>query len=109
MMKHQKMRQPEKLHPLAYVVLVLYIFIFGGSAWFSSYQNKVSRQMREDFEQQKNQLLDEISKLEMQEAELTSIEHIHKIAQELQMVQPTQPIQALPEEPNGSIRKGQSD
>jgi hypothetical protein len=25
------------------------------------------------------------------------------------MVQPTQPIQALPEEPNGSIRKGQSD
>ena len=51
--------------------------------------------MREEFEQRRNELLDEITKLEMQEAELTAIERIHKIAQELQMVQTSEPVQFL--------------
>jgi cell division protein FtsL len=51
--------------------------------------------MREEFEQERNTLLDEISKLEMQEAKLTSIERIHKIARELHMVQPSEPLRFL--------------
>ena len=98
LMKDQKNPPSEKLHPFVYVALVLYIGIFLGSAWFSSYQNKISLQMRQEFEQRKSQLLDEIGKLEMQEAELTSIKRIHEIAQTLQMVQPMEPVQALQED-----------
>jgi cell division protein FtsL len=101
-MKDQKNPLSEKLHPFVYVALVLYIGIFLGSAWFSSYQNKISLQMRQEFEQRKSQLLDEIGKLEMEEAGLTSIERIHEIVQALQMVQPTEPVQALQEDADDS-------
>jgi hypothetical protein len=66
--------------------------------FFPNDQNKISLQMRQEFEQRKSQLLDEIGKLEMEEAGLTSIERIHEIVQALQMVQPTEPVQALQED-----------
>jgi cell division protein FtsL len=94
-MKHPRSRQSQRIHPLAYLALVVYICIFFVSAWFSSYQNKVALQIRQEFKQRKNQLLDEINKLEMQEAELTSIERIHEIAQELHMVLPSEPAHTL--------------
>lgn len=94
-MKYQKPRQSRKVHPLAYFTLAIYICIFFVSAWFSSYQNEVALQMREEFEQRQNQLIDEINKLEMQEAELSSIERIHTIAREFQMVYPSEPAYIL--------------
>ncbi len=51
--------------------------------------------MREGFEQRRDQLRDEINKLKIQEAKLTSIERIHEIAKELQMVQPSEPAYVL--------------
>ncbi|MCZ6677096.1 MAG: cell division protein FtsL [Candidatus Poribacteria bacterium] len=93
-----KSRQPShstKFPPFAYFALVIYICIFFGSAWFSSYQNRVARQMVEVFKQQENQLLDEIGKREIEEADLTSIERIHEIAREFEMIQSSEPAYVL--------------
>ena len=51
--------------------------------------------MREDFEQRRDQLHNEINKLKIQETKLTSIERIHEIAKDLQMVQPSDPAYVL--------------
>ena len=51
--------------------------------------------MREEFEQQRDQLHNEINKLEIQETRLTSIERIHEIAKDLQMVQPSKQAYVL--------------
>jgi cell division protein FtsL len=94
-MKYKKPSRSTKFHPFAYFALVTYICIFFASAWFSSYQHRVALQMREGFEQRRDQLRDEINKLKIQEAKLTSIERIHEIAKELQMVQPSEPAYVL--------------
>lgn len=51
--------------------------------------------MREGFEQQRNQLQNEINRLKIEETKLTSIERIHEIAKDLQMVQPAKPTYVL--------------
>ena len=51
--------------------------------------------MVEVFKQQENQLLDEIGKREIEEADLTSIERIHEIAREFEMIQPSKPAYVL--------------
>ena len=94
-MKYQKPAQSAKFHPFAYFALAIYICIFFLSAWFSSYQHKVALQMREGFEQQRDQLQNEINRLKIQETKLTSIERIHEIAKDLQMVQPSKPAHVL--------------
>jgi cell division protein FtsL len=94
-MRYRKSRLPGKIHLIAYFVLALYILVFFISAWFSSYQNRTALQLQREFEQQRDGLLDEINKLEMQEAELTSIERIHKIASELRMVLPAEQARIL--------------
>ena len=94
-MKYQKPTRSAKFHPFAYLALAIYICIFFLSAWFSSYQHKVALQMREGFEQQRDQLQNEINKLKIEETRLTSIERIHEIAKDLQMVQPSKPAVVL--------------
>ena len=51
--------------------------------------------MREEFEQRRGQLQNEINKLKIQETRLTSIERIHKIAKDLRMVQSSKPAYVL--------------
>ena len=94
-MRYQKPAPSSKFHPFAYLALAIYIGIFFLSAWFASNQHKVALQMREDFEQRRDQLHNEINKLKIQETKLTSIERIHEVAKDLQMVQPSEPAHAL--------------
>ena len=94
-MKYQKAVPSKKLPLFAYLILVFYIFILFMSAWFSSYQSQLAIDMRQDFGQQKKKLASKISKLQAEEAELTTMEYLHKVAKELQMIQPSQPIQIL--------------
>ena len=94
-MKYQKQAPSSKFHPFAYFALAIYIGIFFLSAWFASNQHKVALQMREEFEQHRDQLHNEINRLKIQETRLTSIERIHEIAKDLQMVQPSEPAHAL--------------
>ena len=51
--------------------------------------------MREGFEQQRDQLQNEINRLKIEETRLTSIERIHEIAKDLQMVQSSKPAYVL--------------
>ena len=94
-MKYQKAMPSKKLPLFAYLILVFYIFIFFMSAWFSSYHSRIALGIRQDFKPRKKQLVSEISKLQAEEAELTTMEYIHEVAKELQMVQPSEPIQIL--------------
>ena len=94
-MKYQKPAPSSKFHPFAYFALAIYIGIFFLSAWFASNQHKVALQMREEFEQRRNQLHNEINRLKIQETKLTSIERIHEIAEDLQMVQPSKQAYVL--------------
>jgi cell division protein FtsL len=91
-MNHQK-RQSAGKHPLlAYFLLFCYICIAFATAWFSSEQNRIALQIREDFREEKNQLTNEIRRLQLEEARLTSAKRIHAFARELQMVQPSPPV-----------------
>ena len=94
-MKHQTFRPSRKLPRLAYVILFCYICISFVNAWLSSEQNRIALQIRENIEQQKNRLVDEIHKLELEQSRLTSAERIHEIAQELYMVQTSHPVRNL--------------
>ncbi len=94
-MKYQKPASSSKFHPFAYLALAIYIGIFFLSAWLASSQHKVALQMREDFEQRRDQLHNEINRLKIQETKLTSIERIHEIAKDLQMVQPSRQAYVL--------------
>lgn len=94
-MKYQKPAPASKFHPFAYFALAIYIGIFFLSAWFASNQHKVALQMREDFEQRRYQLHNEINRLKIEETKLTSIERIHEVAKELQMVQPSRQADVL--------------
>ena len=94
-MRYQKPTPASKFHPFAYFVLAIYIGIFFLSAWFASNQHKVALQMREEFEQRRDQLHNEINRLKIEETKLTSIERIHEIAKDLQMVQPSEPAHVL--------------
>ena len=94
-MRYQKPTPASKFHPFAYFALAIYIGIFFLSAWFASNQHKVALQMREEFEQQRYQLYNEINRLKIEETKLTSIERIHEIAKDLQMVQPSEPAHTL--------------
>ncbi|MYE87376.1 hypothetical protein F4X33_00045 [Candidatus Poribacteria bacterium] len=94
-MKYQKPAPSSKFHPFAYFALAIYIGIFFLSAWFASNQHKVALQMREEFEQRRDRLHNEINKLKIEETRLTSIERIHEIAKDLQMVQPSESAHAL--------------
>ena len=94
-MRYQKPTPASKFHPFAYFALAIYIGIFFLSAWFASNQHKVALQMREEFEQRRDQLHNEINRLKIEETKLTSIERIHEIAKDLQMVQPSEPAHVL--------------
>ena len=94
-MKYQKPTPASKFHPFAYFALAIYIGIFFLSAWFASNQHRVALQMREEFEQRRDQLHNEINRLKIEETRLTSIERIHEIAEDLQMVQPSKQAHVL--------------
>ncbi len=100
LLKRPRLRTSKKLTPIAYCVLALYVCIFFVTVWFSSYQNKIVEEVREELEPHRKFLVDEIAKLEMQDAELTSIERIHQIAKKLNMIQPTEPAQILQDDNN---------
>lgn len=99
-MKRPRLRTSKKLTPIAYIVLAFYVCIFFVTVWFASYQNKIIEEVREELEPHKKFLLDEITELERQEAKLTSIERIHKIAKKLKMIQPSEPAQILRDDNN---------
>ncbi len=88
--------KPMKKLPLfSYIILLVYIGIFFLGIWLSSHQHKVKLNLGTRFEQQKNQLLNEMDILINEEAELTSVERIHKIAKELDMIQSSKPVQVI--------------
>ncbi len=99
-MKRPRLRTSKKLTPIAYCVLALYVCVFFVSVWFSSDQNKIVEEVREGLEPHRKFLLNDIGKLEIQEAKLTSIERIHQIAKKLNMIQPTEPAQILQDDNN---------
>lgn len=70
------------------------------SVWFSSYQNKIVEEIREELEPYRKSLLDEIGKLETREAKLTSVKNIHEIAKKLNMIQSSEPVQILQDDKN---------
>ncbi len=90
-MNHQKRKSARKLPLLAYFLLFCYIGIAFATAWMSSEQNRIALQIREDFRAEKNHLTNEIRRLQLEEAKLTSAKHIHELARELQMVRPSPP------------------
>ncbi len=99
-MNRTRLRTSKKLTPIAYLVLGLFVCMFLVTVWFSSYQDKTIEEVREELEPHKNFLLDEISELERQEAKLTSVKNIHKIAKKLNMVQSSNPVQILRDDKN---------
>ena len=96
-MNRQKSKSAGKFPLLAYFLLVCYICIAFVTAWYSSDQNRIALQIREDVEKEKKQLINEIRRLQLEEARLTSAERIHAFARELQMVQPSPPMRDLEE------------
>lgn len=96
-MDHREPKSAGKLPLLAYFLLFCYICIAFVTAWFSSDQNRIALQIREDVKNQKNQLTNEIRRLQLEEAQLTSAERIHAFARELQMVPPSPPVRDLEE------------
>lgn len=99
-MRRSRLRTSKKLTPIAYCVLVLFVCIFFVTAWFSSYQNKIEKEIDEELQPHMESLFDEINKLEVQKAKLTSIKRIHEIAKKLKMIQPSEPVQILQEDNN---------
>ena len=93
----QEPKSKGKLPLLAYFLLFCYICIAFATAWFSSEQNRIALQIRDDVKKKKNQLTNEIRRLQLEEAKLTSAKRIHEFAQELQMVQPSPPVRNLEE------------
>ncbi len=96
-MDRQEPKSPGKLPLLAYFLLFCYICIAFMTAWFSSDQNRIALEIREDVKKENNQLTNEIRRLQLDEARLTSAERIHAFARELQMVQPSPPDRDLEE------------
>ena len=96
-MDHQKPKSAGKLPLLAYFLLFCFVCIAFATAWFSSEQNRIALQIREDVRTEKNQLTNEIRRLQLEEARLTSAKRIHAFALELQMVQPSPPVRNLEE------------
>ena len=90
-MKHQKRKSARRLPLFAYFLLFCYIGIAFATAWLSSEQNKIALQIRADIKTEKNQLTNEIRRLQLEEAKLTSAKHIHAFARKLQMVRPSPP------------------
>ncbi len=88
----QEPKSTGKLPFLAYFLLICYICIAFATAWFSSQQNSIALQIREDVREKKNQLTNEIRRLQLEEAKLTSAKRVHAFAQELEMVQPSPPV-----------------
>lgn len=91
-MAPQELKSTGKLPVLAYFLLACYICIAFATVWFSSEQNRIALQIREDVTEKKNQLTNEIRRLQLEEAKLTSAKRVHAFAQELQMVQPSPPV-----------------
>lgn len=89
--------KPKRQFPFVYVVLGLCFCIFAGSVWFSSYAKKVALQRKPVYEKEKTLIQDEIHQLELEEATLTSIARIRRIADELGMVEPTAAARVLKE------------
>ncbi len=87
--------KPKRAFPFVYLVLGLCFCIFAGSVWFSSYAKKVALQRRPVYERQMHLIQDEIHRLELEEATLTAVERIRRIADELGMVAPTEAARVL--------------
>ena len=94
-MDPQKPKSAGKFPVLAYLFLFCYICIAFVTIWFSSEQNRIALQIRENFREEKHQLTNEIRTLQLEEAKLTSAKRIHAFARELQMVQPSPPVRNL--------------
>lgn len=94
-MGHQEPKSAGRLPLLAYFLLFCYICIAFATAWFSSEQNRIALQIREDVRKKKNQLTNEIRRLQLEEAKLTSAKRIHAFARELQMIQPSPSVRNL--------------
>ena len=99
-MKRPRLRASKKLTPISYCVLTLFVCIFFVSVWFSSYQNKIVEEVREELEPYRKFLLHEIGELETREAKLTSIENIHKTAKKLNMIQNSGSIRVIQDDNN---------
>ena len=87
--------KPKRAFPLVYVVLGLCFCVFAGSVWFSSYAKKVALQRKPVYERQMHRIQDEIHQLELEEATLTAVERIRRIADELGMVEPPEAARVL--------------
>ena len=70
----------------SYLVLIFFVAIFLLNAWFSSYHNRTFHHLQAELDREHNQLMNEISELEIEVTELTSVTRIHQLASEKKMV-----------------------
>tara|TARA_A100001037_G_scaffold305447_1_gene345690 strand:+ start:1500 stop:1877 length:378 start_codon:yes stop_codon:yes gene_type:complete len=83
MYRHQA--NPTKTSKVPYLILVLFVGVLLLSAWFSTGHRRIFQDLTSKQEQEK--LENEISELKICIAELTSVEHVHKLAKQMKMVQ----------------------
>ena len=83
MYRHQA--NPTKTSKVPYLILVLFVGVLLLSAWFSPGHRRIFQDLTSKQEQEK--LENEISELKICIAELTSVEHVHKLAKQMKMVQ----------------------
>ena len=76
---------------LPYLILALFVGVLLLSAGFSTGHRRIFQDLTS--KQEKEKLENEISELKICIAELTSVEHIHKLAKQMKMIQSSkQPI-----------------
>ena len=75
-----------------YLVLVFFVAVSLLNAWFSSYHNQTFHHLKAELDRERNQLMNEISELEIEVTELTAATRIHQLASEMKMV----PLDDLP-------------
>jgi len=71
-----------------YLILIFFVAISLLNTWFSSYHNRTFHHLKAELDRERNQLMNEISELEIEVTELTAVTRIHQLASEMNMVPP---------------------
>ena len=74
-----------KKSKVPYLILVLFVGVLLLSAGFSTGHRRIFQDLTS--KQEKEKLENEISELKICIAELTSVEHVHKLAKQMKMIQ----------------------
>ena len=83
-MYHHQANLTKKLK-VPYLILVLFVGVLLLSAGFSTGHRRIFQDLTS--KQEKEKLENEISELKICIAELTSVEHVHKLAKQMKMIQ----------------------